>query len=193
MELGPEDEDRDRRLVADDAVAECMELIGIGIVDTQCGGSPIIQLTNCGARRIPPIPVGSPEVDDSPDAFEGVSSPRTATSVNVAPAFLPELSVQLPAVPDALQSVAVGVGSIPRAASLLIASGNVGPSLPGRSGIDLDPFVASLARGVGSLDNRSVSDASEWPRNDIPIAPRLASLAVGVGSLPLLRSRRTLS
>lgn len=183
MELGPEDEDRDRRLVADDAVAERVELIGIGIVDTQCGGSPIIQATNCWLRRIPPLPVGSPEVGDSPDAFEGVSSPRTATSVgavrdqNVAPAFRPELSVQLPAVPDALQSVAVGVGSIPRAASLLIASGNVGPSLPGRSGIEREPFVASLARGVGSFESRSVSDESEWSRGDIPIAPRFASLA----------------
>jgi hypothetical protein len=110
--------------------------------------------------------VGSPFVEDGADAL-GESSPRTATSVNVAPATsvnvapatsvnvapacLPDSLVQFPATPLALQSVAVGVGNVLRCASRLIASGNVGPSLPSRSGIEHGPFVASDARGVGSL------------------------------------------
>lgn len=135
----------------DDAVPEEMKLFG----RVQPAGSPIIHSTKHGFRRPAPCPVGKPFPDDA-GAFAGgrraeverlrVSTRRTTTSVSVAPACRPLSLFQFPATPLARASWAVGVGSSPR---LSRASSSVGPFFDSRSGSDLAPFVASLARGVG--------------------------------------------
>lgn len=180
MESVPREREADRRRVFDDAVPEEMEFVGIGTIDHP-EGRPIIHSTNRGFRRAAPTPVLSPVVDDGPDEIDGVSRPRTATSVNVAPAFRPLSGVQLPAVPLALQSVLVGVGSCPRAASFMIASGNVGPSPPGRSRPSNVPFVASLARGVGNA--RAASRSEVGPLVWFDPLFGACGFVVGVGSL----------
>lgn len=113
VELGPEDEDRDRRLVVNDAVAERVELIGIGIVDTQCDGSPIIQATNCGFRRISPSPMGAPEIDDFRDVGSIGIPVRAIVDKLAVPALGLSNAPPLPLIPFWLEpySDAVGVGS----------------------------------------------------------------------------------
>ncbi len=103
VEALEEDAERRRRGVLDDAITEEVELFGV--IAVQPGGRPIIQVTNSGLRRTPPIPVLAPEVGDGPEALFGVSNPRTACR--------PECSVQFPATPLAFASCAVGVGRIP--------------------------------------------------------------------------------
>jgi hypothetical protein len=112
VESLPEGFERERRGLRDNAVAGEVELVGVR-VKIHPFGSPIIHSTNRGLRSIAPLPVLAP-LDDAP-----LSIPRTATSVNVAPATSvnvapacrPDSRVQFPATPLALQSVAVGVGS----------------------------------------------------------------------------------
>jgi hypothetical protein len=60
VESVPEDDERDRRRLFDDAVAEEVDLFGIGLITAHPGGSPIIHSTNLGFRSAPPIPVGAP-------------------------------------------------------------------------------------------------------------------------------------
>lgn len=141
MEAAPELGERLGRGLRDDAVAEEVELVGMS---AHPAGKPIIHSTNRGLRSIAPLPVLSP-VDDDPGSI-----PRTATSVSVAPELRPLSGVQLPATPLALQSVAVGVGKVPRAISFATPSCNVAPSVRSRSlceGVRLQ----SLAVGVGII------------------------------------------
>lgn len=178
VESLPEDGERDRRLVRDDAVAEEVELVGVGRIVSHPVGRPIIQPTNAGFRREAPIPVGSPVGEDPVE----ISRPLTATSVSVAPVcFCSVQPERFPAVPEARESCVVGVGSVPRSRNRLIASGSVGPSLPSRSGIDREPLVASLARGVGS--RLAAPNSVSFPRMNVVLPRAPPSLAIGVGSL----------
>jgi len=124
----------------------------------------------------------SPGVNDGPDCFDGVVRPRTAAAVSVAPAWRWESGVQFAAVPDAFQSRVVGVGSTPSSRRRLISSGSVTPSLPSRSGIEREPFVASEALGVGSDRRVTAPHKVSLPRMNV--GPRdWKSDAIGVGSI----------
>jgi hypothetical protein len=113
----------------DDSVSEEVEAL------VQFGGKPIIHSTKRGLRC-------NPSDDARPPG-------RHTASVSVVPAFLPDSLVQLPDVPDFLQSRAVGVGSIPRAAR----SGNVCEFR-----FSLVTPLQSRAVGVGSEQEDAIAE-----------------------------------
>lgn len=165
-------------------------------VRTHPVGQPITHSTNDGLRCPPPIPVRAPRCNDPREVGsvrEGVSIPRTATSVSVAPAWRPLSFVQFPATPPALASFAVGVGMFPRARSAAIAglssdSSNVAgeevepiADVRGADGTrgDTVPFRSPPARGqrVDDLAERGASVDGEDPGDVFEEHPR--SSAVG--------------
>jgi hypothetical protein len=186
------DEDRaDARHLDNDA--------GSGIVSVQPTGSAIIHSTKDGFRcKVPGAGVGSgcdeavePASEIGPDVVGwrlGVSTRRTATSVNVAPACRPDSLVQLPATPDATASraVAVAVGSMPLSRRRATDSGRVRPSPVALGSLGSALLVASEALGVGNCRATCASfiDLVPSPRSPpTAFGPVVASLARGVGIL----------
>lgn len=143
MQTVPEDDEGVGGRVLDDGVSEGVELVGVRgrlAVEIHPAGNPIIHSTKHGLRCPGPGPELATVGDDGGEALSslsteivvrpGTSSPRTATSVRVAPLWRPLSDVRLPAVPPARASCAVGVGRMPRCCSLAISVGSW-PASPG--------------------------------------------------------------